>query len=288
MINPNRFYTYAYLREDRTPYYIGKGAGKRIFEKRKRYCRPPKDKSRIIFLKQNLTEEEAFKHEIYMIAVFGRKDLGTGILYNKTNGGEGTSGRIKTKEEREKIRARMSGENNPNYGKRGENTSSYGKKHSEESKRKQSERMKGENHPNYGKPLTEETRRKLSEANTGKSLTEETKIKLSEANKGENNPNYGKRGEDAPFYGKSHSEEFKKRHSERMKGENNPMYGKSGENSPMYGKSHSEESKRKIGESNKGENSACYGKKWYNNGEIEKISLECPEGWVKGRLKKSP
>ena len=35
-----------------------------------------KDKSRIIFLKQNLTEEEAFKHEIYMIAVFGRKDLG--------------------------------------------------------------------------------------------------------------------------------------------------------------------------------------------------------------------
>jgi hypothetical protein len=27
-----------------------------------------------------LREEEAFKHEIYMIAMFGRKDVGTGIL----------------------------------------------------------------------------------------------------------------------------------------------------------------------------------------------------------------
>ena len=63
MVNPNRFYTYAYLREDRTPYYIGKGKGSRIYRKTRR-IKPPKDKSRIIFLKQNLTEEQAFKHEI--------------------------------------------------------------------------------------------------------------------------------------------------------------------------------------------------------------------------------
>jgi hypothetical protein len=91
MVNPNRFYTYAYLREDKTPYYIGKGQGNRAYKKY-RNIKPPKDKSRIIFLKQNLTEEEAFKHEKYMIAVFGRKDLGTGILINKTDGGEGASG----------------------------------------------------------------------------------------------------------------------------------------------------------------------------------------------------
>ena len=90
--NPYRFYTYAYLREDKTPYYIGKGQRDRIYSKKGRPCNKPKNKSRIIFLKQNLTEEEAFKHEIYMIAVFGRKDLGTGILHNKTNGGDGTSG----------------------------------------------------------------------------------------------------------------------------------------------------------------------------------------------------
>ena len=85
-----QYYTYAYLREDRTPYYIGKGKDSRAYVKSRKNIRPPRDISRIIFLKQNLTEEEAFKHEIYMIAVFGRKDLGTGILRNKTNGGEGS------------------------------------------------------------------------------------------------------------------------------------------------------------------------------------------------------
>ena len=103
MVNPNRFYTYAYLREDKTPYYIGKGTGKRIYQTDGKPCnKPPKD--RIIFLKQNITEEEAFKHEIYMIAVFGRKDLGTGILRNKTDGGEGSSGAIIGEETREKHR----------------------------------------------------------------------------------------------------------------------------------------------------------------------------------------
>ena len=101
MVNPNRFYTYAYLREDKTPYYIGKGVGDRLYRKNKSEIKPPKDKSRIIFLKQNLTEEEAFKHEIYMIAVFGRKDLDAGILRNKTNGGEGTSGIIRNEEWKE-------------------------------------------------------------------------------------------------------------------------------------------------------------------------------------------
>lgn len=89
-----RFYTYAWLREDGTPYYIGKGTERRAYRGggRKRNRQPPKDKSRILILKKNLTEEEAFKHEIYMIALYGRKDLGTGILINLTNGGDGIRG----------------------------------------------------------------------------------------------------------------------------------------------------------------------------------------------------
>ena len=89
----NRYYTYAYLRPDKTPYYIGKGHGRRCYEKARRSIKTP-EKKRIIFLKKNLSEADAFKHEVYMIAVLGRKDLGTGILRNLTDGGEGSSGRV--------------------------------------------------------------------------------------------------------------------------------------------------------------------------------------------------
>ena len=112
-----RFYTYAYLRGDGTPYYIGKGEGKRLYKKHKR--RGQKDfrpklengsinKNRIIYLKKNITEEEAFKHEIYMISIFGRKDLKTGILINMTDGGDGLSGFIFNEDRRNEISKRFS------------------------------------------------------------------------------------------------------------------------------------------------------------------------------------
>jgi hypothetical protein len=155
------FYTYVYLRVDGSPYYIGKGKGNRAYKKRKNGANPPKDQSRIIFLKQNLTEEEAFKHEIYMIAMFGRKDLGTGILHNRTNGGEGSSGAVRSDEFKRNQSERTKGKNNPNYG----------KSPSEGTRKKMSE-------ANKGKSLSEETRRKLKDANIGKSLSKETKIKM--------------------------------------------------------------------------------------------------------------
>ncbi len=100
------YYTYAYLREDGTPYYIGRGKGGRAFDATHRIKVPPKD--RVLFLKQNLTYEEASEHEIYMIAVLGRKDLGTGILRNLTDGGEGRPG-PKPKKEAEKISKSLTG-----------------------------------------------------------------------------------------------------------------------------------------------------------------------------------
>jgi len=56
METSREYYTYAYLREDKTPYYIGKGNGNRAYRRRYKGIKPPKDKSRIIVLKQNLTE----------------------------------------------------------------------------------------------------------------------------------------------------------------------------------------------------------------------------------------
>ena len=136
------YYTYAYLREDRTPYYIGKGKEDRIYSKQKN-IKPPKDKSRIIFLKQNLTEEEAFKHEKYMIAVFGRKDLGTGILHNRTDGGEGSSGCIPSEETKRKLSEANKGHTVSEETKKKISEASKGRTHSEEHKRKLSEVRKG-------------------------------------------------------------------------------------------------------------------------------------------------
>ena len=191
----NDFYTYAFLREDRSPYYIGKGTGNRIYSTNRR-VKPSKDKSRTIFLKQNLTEAEAFRHEIYMIAIFGRKDLGTGILINGTDGGEGSSN--PSPESRKRMSVAKKGKSIPPRSKehiRKLSVAHKGKTHSEETKRKLSE-------INKGKTLSEETKRKLSEMNKGKTLSEETKKKISEAKKGENHPFYGKIGEKNPAYGK--------------------------------------------------------------------------------------
>ena len=152
------YYTYAYLREDGTPYYIGKGKGYRAYQGNRKSTNPPKDKRKIIFLKQNLTEEEAFKHEVYMIAIFGRKDNNSGILRNLTNGGEGTSG------------ANNSGERN----------SFYGRKHTEETKLKISKSKVGTKFPNELKPLVSKRTKEMWE-NGGVFSTPEFRQKLSQS-----------------------------------------------------------------------------------------------------------
>jgi hypothetical protein len=84
------YYVYAYLREDSTPYYIGKGKGDRAYDNsdhKKHGIYLPEDRSRIVILKEELSNQEALDLEARLIKQYGRKDLGTGILYNKTDGG---------------------------------------------------------------------------------------------------------------------------------------------------------------------------------------------------------
>lgn len=88
------YYTYAWLREDMIPYYVGKGIRNRAYYPHKRgdtYMSPP-PKDRVLFLKKNLTEFDAYKHENYIITILGLKSEG-GILINMSYGGEGSSGR---------------------------------------------------------------------------------------------------------------------------------------------------------------------------------------------------
>ena len=96
------YYIYAYIRikdsntaKAGTPYYIGKGKGNRAYSHKNKTSIPtPKNTSQIIIMETNLSNIGACALERRYIRWFGRQDLGTGILRNKTNGGEGSSGHL--------------------------------------------------------------------------------------------------------------------------------------------------------------------------------------------------
>ncbi len=139
------FYTYLWLREDGTPYYVGKGSGRRAT--RKRRGSPPRDR---ILVQDFISEAEAFEAEKILIAYYGRKDIGTGTLINLNDGGEGgMSGYVMPEERKEKLRKSMRG-----------NKYCLGITHSEAWKKDQSDRM-------LGHPVSEETKEKIGLANTG-------------------------------------------------------------------------------------------------------------------------
>jgi hypothetical protein len=99
------YYVYLWVRENRTPYYVGKGKEYRAYIKHiwgKRWISPP-PKDRIIIVKYFDNEEESYLFEEWLISVYKRKSEG-GILINRSVGGRKKSSLIRTLKEKQKLR----------------------------------------------------------------------------------------------------------------------------------------------------------------------------------------
>jgi hypothetical protein len=161
------FYVYQYLREDASPYYIGKGKGRRAWRHSKGEVLPPRDKTRVVILAHKLTEIEAYSLKMKLISLYGRKDLGTGILHNKTDGGGGpTNVSMETREKQSKANK---GKVTPEEVKNKISKAKTGQKRkpfSESWKNAMSKAKIGKK----GRPLSEETKEKIRKAQTGKKV----------------------------------------------------------------------------------------------------------------------
>lgn len=113
---------YVYIYKDPRPtknqqvVYVGKGMGDRAWYHWKKRVRGNKGFGAFLALlrqeklepiieiaREGLEEAEAFYEEMKLIEVYGRRDLGTGTLFNLTDGGEGLAGVIRTDEWRKNI-----------------------------------------------------------------------------------------------------------------------------------------------------------------------------------------
>jgi hypothetical protein len=164
---------YAYLREsDGTPYYIGVASTSDRPASKYHRVKPPRNRRLIRILRSQLRREQAWEWEKYFIRHYGRKDTGTGILRNQSDGGEGNNGYRHTEETRRRVSESTKGRKqtpewiNKRTSKiRGKNNGMFGREHSEETKFKMSQLRRGVKRS----PMSEETRRKISEARKGKS-----------------------------------------------------------------------------------------------------------------------
>lgn len=196
-------YVYRHIRLDKNePFYIGIGKlpnYKRAYETQKRneFWRNVVSKTdyEVEILFDNISWEEAEKKEIEFIALYGKRDNGTGTLVNIADGGEGSKGFKHTEEAKKKIAEESKNRiRNPISEKTkqkiretltGRVGSNKGFKHTEETKLKLRLINLGKTGPNKGKKMSEETKAKIRETKRlnpvirkGNIVTEETKEKI--------------------------------------------------------------------------------------------------------------
>lgn len=98
-------------------------------------------------LVDDIPHEDAKELEIFLISLYGRRDLGLGNLVNMTDGGEGSFGRECKQESKDKIAA-----------------GNRGKVYSEETRKKWSELRKGSGNPMFGIKRSAETIQKTKDS----------------------------------------------------------------------------------------------------------------------------
>ena len=180
--SPLRYYVYAYLRKsDLSPYYIGKGSGGR--KTQIHTIKVPTDPIRIVIMERGLSNIGALALERRLIRWYGRLDLGTGILRNLTDGGEGALGHKHSAESKLKIGDVHRGKIVSQATRDRISEANLGLKRSDELKAKMSKNMIGR----VPGPVTQETRERQSRAQKKRFEDPQQKEKLlTAANLGRN------------------------------------------------------------------------------------------------------
>ena len=127
---------------------------------------------------------------------------------------------------------------------------SWGYVCTDETKRKISVANSGENNHWFGVKQSKEWCEEMSRLHKGKTVSAETRKKLSDVNKGEN----------SPWWGKQHTDETKEKMRQSSLGRKASDETKRRIGLASKGRRHTEEAKRKMSETRSGEKNAFYGK----------------------------
>ena len=170
--NPEKSYVYVLSRPDGTPFYVGVGTSDRILNHEREARRGLKSHKAAIIRKIISSGDsvwysisgwfeiwgDAAKEERRLIAEIGRFDLGRGPLANRTDGGDGIVGLIRTKEHCRRLSVSKTGKTHSEETKAKIRLLRTGTKRTTESIEKQKQYLRG-------RPVSPETRAKIRASN---------------------------------------------------------------------------------------------------------------------------